>query len=165
MLHHIRGRHLFFSVANWKNHRESFYHHRVVNQHQIFFGCLLIPGRARCKIDFCSTVHRTWRNRHLVLTWFQPSSSRSMPVPQNILSSSIAPPDWISAKQTVGVGIWSQFHPSSCAVPQQFQRLPVGWLLGWPLDWKSDLVRKNLGGTRLESEQNQGAFFSMFPVA
>ena len=67
--HHLRGRHLFFSVANWKNGQESLYHLRVVNQHQICFGYLLIPGRARCKIDFCPTVHRTLhvelRDRHL----------------------------------------------------------------------------------------------------
>ncbi len=38
-----KRRHLFFSVANWKNRRESFYHLRVVNQHQILFWLSVDP--------------------------------------------------------------------------------------------------------------------------
>ncbi len=54
---------------------KSFDHPRMVYQDRIFF----IPGRVRYKINFCPTVHRTWKNRHLVLTWFL-SSSTALPL-------------------------------------------------------------------------------------
>ncbi len=51
--------------------------------------------------------------------------------------------------------VLSQFQLSSTAVPPQFQRWPLGWLLGWPLDLESDLVRKNLVGRAEELEWNR----------
>ena len=51
ILNPVRGRHLFFSVANWKYRRPSFDPLRKDGRDQDFSGCLWIPGRARWKID------------------------------------------------------------------------------------------------------------------
>ena len=114
----IRGRHLFFSVANWKYCRPSFDLLRNVDQDQDCFSYFWIPVRARWKINFGPKVHRTWKNRHLVLIWFYPSSSTSIPVAQNFRTSSSVPPDWISdlvRKNLVGSAEELEWNRRNCA--------------------------------------------------
>ncbi len=105
----IRGRHLFFSVANWKNRRESFYHLRVVNQHQICFGYLLTPGRARCKIDLVqknligSVEELEWNQRNLAGIGIEPGCL-FLQVPSTLAPISLFGPPLLRAKSHLKEG-------------------------------------------------------------
>ena len=151
----IRGRHLFFSVANWKNRPESFYHLRVVNRHQVFFWLSFDTREGQMQ------------------NWFFPYGPSNMEkqapgsdlIPAQCLPFYISPPKFpfqflritrLNFSQTDtwrAVAVPTQFHPSSSAVPAVAAGVTVGVTIGLGIwfGWKES--RWKCGGTAVEPEE------------
>ncbi len=133
----LRGRHLKFSMANWKNRRPSFDLLRKVIQGRPFLRWLLAPRKGRPKREMGARVLGTWRNRH-------PGSVRIPVEFPRFHSSSWALP---TRSFQIKSDCQSNSHPNSHPSDQRWNCGGTGLELGWNCDSTSLELSWNHRGT------------------